>query len=560
VIAPLLLGLGVQFDHGYGSKFLLRQLSRLGLSVSYDEVERYRQSVLASKCRGSDTGPSAPSGATQWVADNVDHNICTLDGRGSFHGMGIISATVHLDGEFGSSHFKIKRLQRRLFASQVCADRGIPIRRYTLAGKKGLSVVTMTDVRHLQRPICLPQIMQLNVVWHLSWTFKSSDNQRPNWGGFMQSSCTGVHAPTAAITMLPLIDMKPTDETCLYSTLLFVDSEAKKLRMPTASITFDQPLWLKAVEICKAASLNSIVCRLGGFHVLMSFLGSIGTVMSGSGLQELMGLVYGADTVQHMLAGKAVSRALRAHLLIQSALVTVLLKHIVPLKSEQCAEVICDSGGYTVTADDVAELVNVCATVSKGAQDYETSDIMQCSAIAKIEAELQSLKFCLCASSRTAKLWIRYIYYVDVCKAFILAERTGNWHLHLQAVHDMLNLLAATGHTHYSKSARLYLQLMCSLPDDHPWLYDAFITHGFNSVRRSDRYWAGLSPDLVIEQTLMKTIKGRSGLTRGRGLTESVRSLWVGTLHHTAAVHLAMSELTGLHSCVCRMLMLACRE
>ena len=91
----------------------------------------------------------------------------------------------------------------------------------------------------------------------------------------MQSSCTGVHAPTAAITMLPLIDMKPTDETCLYSTLLFVDSEAKKLRMPTATKTFDQSLWLKAVEICKAASLNSIVCRLGGFHVLMSFLGSI---------------------------------------------------------------------------------------------------------------------------------------------------------------------------------------------------------------------------------------------------------------------------------------------
>jgi len=27
-----------------------------------------------------------------------------------------------------------------------------------------------------------------------------------------------------------------------------------------------------------------------------------------------------------------------------------------------------------------------------------------------------------------------------------------------------------------------------------------------------------------------------------------VRSLWVGTLHHTAAVHLAMSELTGLYS------------
>ena len=26
----------------------------------------------------------------QYVADNVDHNIATLDGHGTFHGMGII--------------------------------------------------------------------------------------------------------------------------------------------------------------------------------------------------------------------------------------------------------------------------------------------------------------------------------------------------------------------------------------------------------------------------------------------------------------------------------------
>jgi len=74
-IAPLLLGLGMQLDHNYGSKFLLKQLSRMGLTVSYDEVERYRQSVLESKCPDSGIGQSYPSGLTQWVADDVDHNV-----------------------------------------------------------------------------------------------------------------------------------------------------------------------------------------------------------------------------------------------------------------------------------------------------------------------------------------------------------------------------------------------------------------------------------------------------------------------------------------------------
>ena len=41
-------------------------------------------------------------------------------------------------------------------------------------------------------------------------------------------------------------------------------------------ITFDQPLWLKATEIAVDTSLN-VVLHLGGSHILMSFLGSVGT-------------------------------------------------------------------------------------------------------------------------------------------------------------------------------------------------------------------------------------------------------------------------------------------
>jgi hypothetical protein len=46
---------------------------------------------------------------------------------------------------------------------------------------------------------------------------------------------------------------------------------------------------------------------------------------------------------------------------------------------------------------------------------------------------------------------------------------------------------------------------------------------------------------------MMKTMKSQGGLTRGRGMTESVRTLWVGTMHQGAQVHLAMSNLTDLH-------------
>ena len=69
-----------------------------------------------------------------------------------------------------------------------------------------------------------------------------------------------------------------------------------------------------------APELQPAVIGLGAFHTEMSFLGSIGKLMSGSGLQELLEVVYANNDVGHMLSGKAVSHVVRGHLLVDAAL------------------------------------------------------------------------------------------------------------------------------------------------------------------------------------------------------------------------------------------------
>ena len=104
----------------------------------------------------------------------------------------------------------------------------------------------------------------------------------------------------------------------------------------------------------------------------------------------------------------------------------------------------------------------------------------------------------------------------------------------VSSVTKMLNLFAATGHINYAKSERLYLQLMqFDLPSEHPWLHECFISEGFHTVRRSNRYWGGLWTDLVIKQVMMRSIKSRGGLTRGRRLSESVRQQWIFSMHNS---------------------------
>ena len=148
--------------------------------------------------------------------------------------------------------------------------------------------------------------------------------------------------------MLPLIDLNPSDESCIYSTLLHIIEQAKQLKIITPCVTFDQPLWIKAVEIVIAKGLT-IVVRLGGFHSLMSFLGSVGAVMEGSGLEKLMETVYGKNTVSHMFSGKAVSRALRGHFLVDAALRIKILQEIFPNSNE--------NDDSTLSEEEVNELV-----------------------------------------------------------------------------------------------------------------------------------------------------------------------------------------------------------
>ena len=79
-------------------------LDRVGLLMSCHSLDflchtmklpPYKQSVLQDGKFGNVN--HYPACFTQWVADNVDHNSSTLDGKGSFNGMGVIAVSTPTD-------------------------------------------------------------------------------------------------------------------------------------------------------------------------------------------------------------------------------------------------------------------------------------------------------------------------------------------------------------------------------------------------------------------------------------------------------------------------------
>ena len=275
--------------------------------------------------------------------------------------------------------------------------------------------------------------------------------------------------------------------------------------------------------------------------------------------------MYAENAVSHMLNGKAVTRALRGHGLVHMALQSLIVSEVFNLDligrdlaetegqgddaQESCMEHVAQITRHAVEIDDsivqphcegnnasiLGHSNNVSDEITSGTvsetvrestmegishevdTDLESAlrlfdkvligeiDIEQASEdeiVTKIQSRMNAYCDQLSSESRTARLWLQYIEMVELLRQFIKAERTGKWQLHLKTLRDMLPFFTASGHNLYAKSAYLYLVKMNALQKTHPKLYDYFMK-GFHVVRRSDRYWAGLSTDLVIEQMLI---------------------------------------------------------
>ena len=108
------------------------------------------------------------------------------------------------------------------------------------------------------------------------------------------------------------------------------------------------------MKILKSGTTNeliSIALKLGGFHLTMSFVGCIGHLLQSSGLKEVLEppialpgwrakkrrsappvrtvksnavsftfFLYAPGAGPHILSGKGISRAIRAHILVSSAI------------------------------------------------------------------------------------------------------------------------------------------------------------------------------------------------------------------------------------------------
>ena len=251
-----------------------------------------------------------------------------------------------------------------------------------------------------------------------------------------------------------MIDLDPSISSCIYTTMKFVSSQARRYDA-TPILTCERPLYWNALTIIYSqpdgSDLKGMVLRLGGFHMQMSFLGSIGHLMAGSGLQALLGVVFAGNAVRHMLIGNAISRAVRGHMFVDAALNTILVAkaYHIPFPTKETNEpkrdtASTDPENYDVETDQQKQgTVDVTSDITEAKYIYDKAmlstssveDVCSAGVLVRIKGKLEDLKQTM--TTRTAMLWLQYLDMVSILQRFIKAERMANWKLHLHTVQDI---------------------------------------------------------------------------------------------------------------------------
>ena len=119
--------------------------------------------------------------------------------------------------------------------------------------------------------------------------FPSEKQTVPGWSGFN----TVVHSCVLVQTNIgycPMIDGSPTEFSTVYTVMKNVQSMMALLGQNDSVITFDLAIYVKAKEIQwrQRQEFESMVIRMGGFHIVMNCLAVLGTKYQSSGIEDLL--------------------------------------------------------------------------------------------------------------------------------------------------------------------------------------------------------------------------------------------------------------------------------
>lgn len=577
---PYAVGISLYLYHNFKSQKAISLMHGCCAGLSYDRVTKICNMIACAICkRIKGYGVYIPPGLLKnrtihFSLDNIDLNVDTIDGKGSFHGLasGVYQSTG--EGEKLLGPLILDTMQSATGLADVpktgiqiipCNIEGNPCPRISPKYRQfefGVNEKVINNAKNddaawlIAR--CISRMDQYTNCISDCYTDLPTSSSRseeestapplnssifgkqsvPNWSAY-NSLCT--IKKSEALTkdksfMLPIINSSPQE----WSTLVTGLDQIWKLNEIVSPgkrciVTLDMDLYKRAVklEYLSPSYRDKWIFSPGGFHTAICALRCIGQMIEGSGLDQAWqeaGLYSSAITAQ-IINGNHYNRALQCHQITLQALYDLRLECFF----EENPNV------FNTLKAGAADLFTSC----KAGQNIQEAHQSYLALIESINLEFQLQKFDACLMTNPMYEWINmYMKQVMTLMQFLRSVRDANWLLYLATLEKLCVMFFAFNRLEYARHIPEYLARMQELKMIDLDTWNDFENGAFTVNSRNTVPFTHISVDQAMEH-LNKDTKGQGGIC---GITSSPATLlkFCFTAPELANICKEIEELAGV--------------
>ncbi len=420
----------------------------------------------------------------------------------------------------------------------------------------------------------------------------------PAWSAFRQLT-TKEAPPGVNVGYMPAITAPPTDMNVILAILNRSVQCMTELKLDYIFLEADQAIYNKVLQVLfkfdadGSTQFDSVIVRMGGFHIIMCLMKSIYGRFKGSGLVELLSEAgVGAEgTIKAGLSGSNVKQGIRYYKLLFEALLRTkvdYLKRSVSIESTSVTDVgtqesnegenindtietqehsVLDTTDVSRCGDETPDEVGTgltCESASMAMHDgrddqlnveLDEPDTSKQPTLSSVIADLRHEQtadnletvinhpdMCLppTLTGNMAKWMDSYIEMVNILLNIIHFQRIGNWEGFLESIHMFLPWCFGLNRHNYARNMSYFYIDMRDLETRNPSAYQYLMDGGFSGSLSGEKH-TKIPMDQIIEMTINRCSKETGGLS---GKTENVgaSARWVRINHYLAALKQHLSD------------------
>lgn len=510
---PLHIGLAQTIHEMTRSKLLLRIMSRLGITVSYDALERHNV-VLATRILSDSDGKFVPLPKTikpnipiRAAMDNFDQQEQTLSGIGGSHDTVLVvfqNESEHIAESDNGEQRCYELKGHRSFHSLLPCQQLKYFKKPTQRGKinKDFAVAQKPEF-HMSDS----SAKELDMVWSVSRFLACRESETdechiPTWSAF-NSMLSTANIPQTITAFTPILPHPATEYSAIYTCMKNFQDCMKTVNQKKGSLWADEGIYriAREIQLLHPDEFSDIFIGLGGFHLAKEVMSCFGKYLSGTGIENIFieTETFGPNIVESVLVGKHYSRGIRGFSMLAEALLRLLLKAFMetihmPEDTVNEAKTLIEC----VIANDITGTRTHAETLKK----HMTAFIQQ----------IEQFAECQSKQNETFRYWYQFLHTIfPVLKDLTRAQREGNWDLNVSALMRAIPLFFAFDKINYCRWASVFFEDCLHLSHNFPELYAEFQAGNF-VVKNTHRKFSSVAMDQALEQNYNKPSKGHGGI------------------------------------------------